>query len=238
MAFENARRLWARLRAKADGNKTASAIGHGRSPAPFASPGTCDTCKLNSKNWAAATPEASEGVRLTGICRLRGFGIVVPKMTCCKNYTAAAPPAEIDPVGAIYNIRSERDRTCIPWVGLIAPHPDEGACLLCGRAVENGIAINLLEGTVLTCGTKHYYQWWSLFLHARMEQLRASGERAYAEMCRAISPTIAAAHLAESREAYRVAIATARDLEQTGEIAALEARLRQIETAFRGRFPQ
>lgn len=156
-------------------------------------------------------------------------------MTCCKNFTPSAdpPPPQPAPHGAVYSIRSEKDPTCVPWVGLIAPHSAEGACQVCGRAVPNGIGIDLLEGAVFTCGTRHYYEWWGMFLEVRLGFLRQAGEKAYSEMSDAISPTMADRYFREAAEAFQAAIAVARDLEQPDEVAALETRLGLIEASFR-----
>lgn len=237
MAFEKARRLWARLRSQSlTPGQTGDALGE-QLPAPFPAPGSCATCVWNSQNRSAEERENSASSASSSVCRLRGFAIVAPDLTCCKNFTppGSANASEMALRGGVYSIRSERDRTCLPWVGLIAPHPDQGACLICGRAVENGIAIDLLEGSVLACGPTHYYKWWGMFLEARLELFRQAGEKACSEMYDAISPTMAAARRGEAAEAFRNAIATARDLGRLDEAGALEARLRQIEAGFRGR---
>lgn len=233
MAFERARRFWARLRAKGLPGQTGTHSGEPL-PAPFPAPGSCATCVLNSQNQPAEDRENLTASASSQVCRLRGFAIVAPALTCCKNFTplGSANVPEMDLRGGVYSIRSERDRTCLPWLGLIAPHAGEGECLICERAVENGIAIDVLEGNVFTCGPKHYYKWWGMFLEARLGFYREAGEMAYSEMSEALSPITAAARRGEAAEAFRNAIATARDLERSDEVADLEARLRQIETTF------
>jgi hypothetical protein len=237
MAFEKARELWARLLAQNANPPHAGSPRTEPGPGPFTAPGSCATCALNSQNRSAEEKESSACSSSNAVCRLRGFAIVAPDLTCCKNFTPLGSASASDTVlrGGVYSIRSERDRTCLPWVGLNAPHNDEGACLICERAVESGIAIDLLEGFVFACGPKHYYRWWNLFLEARLGFLIEAGEKAYKEMCDAISPMMAAARRGEALEAFRNAIATARDLEKEEEVALLEEHLRQIEAAFRKR---
>jgi hypothetical protein len=239
MAFEQTREVWAWLRALRSGRIQAGARSNAPLPAPFAAPGSCATCALNTQN---RPPEAGQGIASSassGVCRLRRFTIVAPALTCCRNFTPSGEPdpAEIALQGAIYSIRSEREPTCLPWVGLIAPHPADGACRLCGRAVANGVGIDLLEGPVFTCGTGHYYEWWGMFLEARLGFFRDAGERAYREMCDAISPLVVARYKVDAVDAFQAAISMARDLEWPGEIAALEARLEEIESVLRSRRP-
>ena len=181
-------------------------------PAAHATGDNCDSCIFRAPGVASLPP----------LCRPRNFSIVRPAHTWCKNFASRDP----SPQGAIHHIWPDHTRS--PWMGLIAPHVAAGTCVVCGRKSKDGIGIDLLEGSVRTCGVEHYLAWWVSYQEQRLAFFKHTGEKILRDFDDLVSVSSAAVSYNDAREAFQDAIAVARDLERIDEVHILEARIEYI----------
>ena len=73
-------------------------------------------------------------------------------------------------------------------------------------------------------------------LRQQLERQEALGERAYTLMYDAVSPTAAAGHYSDAKEAFNDAIRLAREAGRPQDVERLEKRLAHIKAVFRSQF--
>jgi hypothetical protein len=197
---------------------------------PFVPSGNCARCGFNRNNddlWRDAAQADSK----TGVCLVRGFDIVEPLSTYCKNFESR----DHAPFGAVFSILPGHGNLCVPWVELAVPRESAATCCICGRHAEPGIALALPDAQVEACGPEHYLDWWTDYERRRLAYFKLLGEKAYSDMYDVVFSG-ATAHYSDAKEAFYSAISTARDLELTDEMQALHARLDHIKNVFRHQF--
>jgi hypothetical protein len=196
----------------------------------FTPDGNCARCgfnRLNSNEWRdELTQHAAPGV-----CTIRGFDIESPLTTYCRNYDSR----DATPLGAVYTISREHGNVALPWVDMAVPHMASATCCICGQHAPAGILLMLPDAEVGVCGPEHYLQWWIDYQQRRLDYFKALGEKAYSDMYDVVFSG-ATAHYSNAKEAFYCAIRTARDLELTDELKALDARLEHIKQVFRHQF--
>jgi hypothetical protein len=197
---------------------------------PFVAPGNCARCGFNRNN-NGVWPDASESSPAHGQCLTRGFDITEPLTTYCKNFESRNHA----PYGAVFAILPAHGNVCVPWLDLSVPREVPASCLICGQHASPGIVLALPEGKVETCGQEHYFEWWLDYQHRRLAYFIALGEKAYSDMYDVVFSG-ATAHYSDAKEAFYCALSTARDLELTDELQALNARLNHIKNVFRHQF--
>lgn len=215
---------------------TSSAAGTQAAPAQrsnvsvFTPDGNCARCGFNRQNSNEWRDDVSRQVA-PGVCVIRGFDIEAPLTTYCKNYESR----DATPFGAVYAISREHGNVALPWVDMAMPRTASATCCICGQHAPAGILLTLPDGEVGACGPEHYLRWWIDYQQRWLDYFKALGEKAYSDMYDVVFSG-ATAHYSNAKEAFYCAIRTARDLELTDELKALDGRLEHIKQVFRHQF--